>query len=149
MVDVPDGTTVRVSTDGVGATGEEAIPPEVADAIEKFVPSRYREGVVSYLERCVAELGCNVSMPDSDRKNEYVNLYPPPQCRRARVSAVTYSSSRTGVFTGDIDLDDYELAEKTYNGDRYAYPKLPHLDSRKAVDEAIALSKIAIARLER
>ena len=147
---MPLGTAVEVSTDA-GKVSESAtdLPSDVVDAIEQYVPTRYREAVKTYLQRCVTELNCTVEMPDSDRRFEYVNVYPPPRCRRSRVSAVTYPSGRTAVFTGPIDLDGFKLAEKTMNGDTYAYPKLPHLDSSQAIDEAIELAKRAIKRLER
>lgn len=76
-------------------------------------------------------------------------MYPPARCRRSRVSAITYSSSRTALYTGAIDLSDYEHAVKTLNSGTYAYPKLPHLDSDEAVAEALSLTETAIERLER
>jgi hypothetical protein len=79
----------------------------------------------------------------------YVNVFAPPGHRRARVAGITYSSSRTAIFAGGIDLSEYQLAQETINGDRYAHPKLPHLDSAEAVDEAISLTKRAISRFER
>ncbi len=56
---------------------------------------------------------------------------------------------RTALFTGAIDLSAFEHAVETFNSGTYAYPKLPHLDSDEAVDEALKLTAIAIQRLER
>lgn len=90
----------------------------------------------------------DVGVGGGDR-TDYFNVYPPQRCRPVRVAGVTYSSSRTAVYAGDIELTDFQVAQKTFNGDRYAYPKLPHLDSAAAVDEAVELTKRAIKRTER
>lgn len=147
-LDVPDGTTVNIKTVDDSKTEATGLSAEVADRVERLVPTRYRPYVKSYLER-VAELGCIPEVPDSERRDEYVNVFPPERCRRARVSGLSYSSSRTALYTGPVDLDGYTLAEQTFNSGTYAYPKLAHLDSEVAVQEALQLTEVAIARFER
>jgi hypothetical protein len=148
-LDVPDGTEVKIQTTNDTKELSAGLPADVADRVERLVPTRYRPYVTSYLERATAELGCIPEVPDSERRDEYVNVFPPARCRRARVSGLSYSSSRTALYTGPIDLDGFTLAEQTFNSGTYAYPKLAHLDSDAAVDEALELTKIAIARFER
>ena len=166
-IDVPDGVTVTSNltdsaTDTTGLRSEAASAgaprtgptgidryPEVVARIDRLVPARFRPFVREYARRCVEELDCELTLPDSDRREEYFNVYPPPYCRRSRVAGVTYSSSRTGVFTGPIELEGFEVAEPTYNSGRYAYPKLAQLATDEAVNEAIRLSVQAIDRLTR
>jgi hypothetical protein len=163
-IDLPEGSAVTTAVSPVAAerapsesplavanTAADGADryPDVASRIERLVPERLRPFVRSFADRCVNDLDCELTLPDSERRDEYFNVYPPPRCRRSRVAGVTYSSSRTGVFAGDIDLDGFTLAEPTYNGDRYAYPKLAQLASSDAVDEAVRLAEIAINRLGR
>ncbi|MCU1400560.1 MAG: hypothetical protein JWN62_3669 [Acidimicrobiales bacterium] len=146
-IDVPDGATVRVETTDID-TASAGIPAEVLDRINRLVPSRFRPNVIAYLEAVIA-LDCTVEVPDSERREEYVNIYPPARCRRSRAASIYYASSRTAVWAGTIELDDFDLAEKTFNGHTYAYPKVPHLENAKAVEEATRLTEMAIQRLER
>jgi hypothetical protein len=150
-LDVPEGTSVNVTTNQpeVEAFNAGGIPAAVQAKINSLVPSRYRPYFEDYVQRVITEYGCTVEIPDNDRKDDYLNVYPPARCRRSRVSGITYSSSRAAIYTGAIDLAGFELAVETFNNDKYAYPKLPHLDSQEAVDEALRLSAIAIERLER
>jgi hypothetical protein len=149
-LEVPEGVDVNVSTSTDGSEALEAgIPAAVQAKIDRLVPSRYREYFEDYVLRAITELGCTVEVPDNDRKDDYLNVYPPARCRRSRVSGITYSSSRTAVYTGAIPLSGYDHAVETNNNGKYAYPKLPHLDSTEAVDEALRLSAVAIQRLER
>jgi hypothetical protein len=134
------------SSDSIAANA--GFPGSVREAIARFAPSRYRGWIDRYVERCVAELGCTAEVGGGKRE-DYLNVFPPARCRRARVSGVTYSSGRTAVYTGPIPLDRFNLAQQTCNSGKYAYPKLPHLDSEAAVNEAIELTKIAIDRLEK
>lgn len=151
ILDVPDGTSVNlVGADALGAEasgGEPSPLHKVRATIGEHVPSAYRSWVQLYVDRCI-ELGCDIQPGGGDR-TDYFNIYPPSRCRQVRVGGVTYSSSRTAVYVGDIDLEGYRLAQPTYNSGRYAYPKLPHLDSADAVEEAVALTKLAIERTER
>jgi len=149
-LDVPDGTEVNITT--TQPTADETgngIPADVQAAIERLVPSRYRSYFEMYISRAILEQGCTAEIPDNPRKDEYLNVYPPSRCRRSRVSGITYSSSRTAVFTAAIDLSGYEHAMETLNSGTYAYPKVPHLDSVDAVGEALKLTAIAVQRLER
>lgn len=149
-LDVPDGTEVNITTTKpTSDNSANGIPAEVQAAIEHLVPSRYRPFFESYVSRAILEQGCTAEIPDNPRRDEYLNMYPPARCRRSRVSGITYSSSRTALFTGAIDLSGFEHAVETLNSGIYAYPKLPHLDSAEAVDEALKLTAIAIRRLER
>ncbi len=148
-IDVPDGSIINTEVEQQADSVQVAIPPDVVARIEQLVPSRFRKNVFEYVRRSVDELGCEVVVPDSDRRDEYFNIYPPARCRRARVAGVTYSSSRTAVYAGAIDLDGFILAEQTLNSGVYAYPKLPHLESHEAVEEALHLTQIAIKRVER
>ena len=151
ILDVPDGTTVNlVGADAVSGDSEAGEPTSLAKvlaAIGEHVPSAYRSWVQLYVDRCT-ELGCNIQ-PGGGGRTDYFNIYPPSRCRQVRVAGVTYSSSRTAVYVGDIALEGYSRAQPTYNSGRYAYPKLPHLDSADAVEEAVALTKLAIERTER
>lgn len=152
-LDVPEGTQIHVETAAPQVVAD-AVPPlgvpaEVEDLLSRLVPKSMRPHAHAFLERCVVELGCSLEMPEGERRLDYINLYPPQHCRRSRVAALTYSSTRTAIYTGPIDLVGYTLAQRTMNSGVYAYPKLPHLTSDRAIDEAIALVKIAIARLER
>lgn len=149
-LDVPEGTEVNVAT--TRPTADEpvnGIPADVQAAIERLVPSRYRSNVELYVRRAILEQGCSAEIPDNPRKDEYLNMYPPSRCRRSRVSGITYSTSRTALFTGPIDLSGYEHAMETLNSGIYAYPKVSRLDSIDAVDEALKLTAIAVQRLER
>jgi hypothetical protein len=148
-LDVPDGTEVNIATTQPGPDHSNGIPADVHAAIERLVPSRYRAYFEMYISRAILEQGCTAEIPDNPRKDEYLNVYPPARCRRSRVSGITYSSSRTALYTGAIDLSGYEHAVETLNSGTYAYPKVPHLDSVEAVDEALKLTAIAIERLER
>lgn len=151
ILDVPEGTSVNLvgaDTMSPDTSGDEPTPLErVRAAIAEHVPTAYRDWVNRYVDRC-AELGCDVQ-PGGGNRTDYFNIYPPSRCRQVRIAGVTYSSSRTAVFVGDLDLEGYNLAQPTYNSGRYAYPKLPHLDSAAAVDEALRLTTLAIERTER
>lgn len=152
-LDVPDGTQVAVVS-AAGTTAElgldaAGLPADVRGSIDRLVPSKYRTFALEYLSRCVLELGCTVEIPSGERQDEYLNVYPPPRCRRARVAGLTYSSTRTAIYAGAIDLAGYALAVQTMNSGVYAYPKLPHLDADAAVNEAFQLTREAIARVER
>jgi hypothetical protein len=150
-IEVPPGLDVNVSTEGAdqpSASSDNVVPEDIVDTVRRLVPTRYLKWTELYLERCVSELGCTVEFPGGDR-DDYVNVFAPPRCRRARVSGITYSSSRTAVYAEPIDVSSFRYAQETMNGGRYAYPKLPHLDSAEAVDEAIELTKLAIKRFER
>lgn len=151
ILDVPDGTSVTVEgaepTGPDPQNGEQTPLDRVRAAIAEHVPSTHRSWVNRYVDECL-ELGCQIQPGGGDR-TDYFNVYPPSRCRQVRVAGVTYSSSRTAVFVGDLDLDGYRLAQPTYNSGRYAYPKLPRLDSAEAVDEAVRLTKVAIERTER
>jgi hypothetical protein len=149
-LEVPDGTNVNVVTNGVAESEPKAeMTPEqrVRAAINENVPTKFRSWVNQYVDECL-KLGCEVE-PGGGNRTDYFNVYPPKRCRRVRVAGVTYSSSRTAAYTGDIDLAGYRLAQETYNGDHYAYPKLPQLDSGEAVAEAVRLTQEAIKRTER
>ena len=149
-LDVPAGTQVAVqASESDTDKSFERIPAEVLDALDRLVPSRYRQHAKEYIDRCVRELECSVQLPVGARQFEYLNIFPPQRCRRTRVAGLTYSSTRTALYTGAIDLAGYSAAEQTMNSGVYAYPKLAHLDSALAVKEALALTKIAIARVER
>ena len=152
-LDVPDGTQVALDNGSSGsvdtvsaATGPSA---EVQALVERYVPSRYREYTTRYLQACVDELECVAEVPSGDRQHEYLNIFPPPRCRRVRVAGITYSSTRTALYTGAIDLDGFHIAEETKNNGVYAHPKVAHLDSDDAVTEALELTRCAIARVER
>ena len=150
-LEVPDGTEALISTPDAAAptpAADSGVPADVLEAIRSRVPTRFREFVERYVTQCVDELGCVAELARGGR-GDYLNMFPPPRCRKARVSGVTYSSSRTPVYTGAIDLAGYERAVETIDGGRYKYPKLPHLDDDLSVEEAIRLTKIAIERLER
>jgi hypothetical protein len=152
-LDVPDGTNVTFDAGSSATTDAEpgvaGLPSDVQASVDRFVPTRYREHAVEYLTKCVTELGCTVEIPSGERQNEYLNIYPPARCRRARVAGLTYSSTRTAIYTGPIDLTGYEIAMETLNSGVYTYPKLAHLDSDAAVAEAMQLTRDAIARVER
>lgn len=152
-LDVPDGTHVAFDTaaNTVADTQGEAtgLPDDVQTLVDRYVPTRYREYAVRYLTHCVDELGCMVEIPSGERQHEYLNVFPPLRCRRARVAGLTYSSTRTALYTGAIDLSGYHVAEETLNSGVYAYPKVAHLDSEEAVTEALELTRRAIARVER
>ncbi len=154
-INLPEGASLDVAVerhevDGAAnrGAGPALYPPEVAEAIEALTPSRYQKHVRSYLEAAVADLGCSVEVPGGNR-TDYFNVFAPPRCRRARVAGITYKSSRTAVFAGEVDLSRFDHAVETLNSGRYAYPKLPHLDSDGAVHEALELTRIAIERFER
>jgi len=148
-LNVPDGTNVTIAEDGITSEGSNSrVPPEIVERVQQQVPARYREWVTLFLERCVIELGCTAEIPGGDR-DDYVNVFAPPGYRRARVAGITYSSSRTVIFAGDIDLSGFQLAQETISAGRYVHPNLLHLDSEQAVEEAIELTQIAIARFER
>src|SRR2546421_326864 len=92
-IDVPEGTAVGIEGGELDATEEpERAAPAWRELVEEYVSVRYREWVLQYLERCEAELGCTVELPNAGR-GDYLNVYPPARCRRARVAGVTYSSS--------------------------------------------------------
>lgn len=152
-LEVPEGTDVAFGSEvnTVADTHREAtgLPADVHTLVDRYVPTRYREYAVGYLTRCVNELGCMVEIPSGDRQHEYVNVFPPLRCRRARVAGLTYSSTRTALYTGAIDLSGYHVAEETLNSGVYTYPKVAHLDSEDAVTEALELTRRAIARVER
>ncbi len=146
----PEGTDARVTTVGAPSDGPSesaTVPTAIANAIEERVPRRYRQWVQQYLRRCVEELRCTAEFPAG--RTDYVNLFPPAPYRRKRVAAVTYSSSRTAIFAGPVDLGGFDLARETLNSGRYVNPKLPHLDSTEAVDEAIVLTRLVIEDRER
>jgi len=148
-LDVPEGTEVNITTTQPAPDYSNGIPAEVQTAIERLVPARYRDFFEMYVRRAILEHGCTAEIPDNPRRDEYLNIYPPARCRRSRVSSLTYRTSRTALFTGAIELPGYEHAVKTFNSGTYAYPKVPHLESAEAVDEALKLTAIAIQRLER
>lgn len=151
-VDVPEGFGVTFDTPLTATITElpAGIPEVVQALMNTYVPERYQPFAQRYVERCITELGCTVESPDSAaRVSEYLNIFPPPRCRRARVSALTYTSTRTAVYCGTVALDGYKLAEQTLSNGTYVHPKLAQLDSNEAVDEAIELTKLAIKRVER
>ncbi len=149
-IETPEGVTFKISGDETGMPTEaETLPKVVLDAIERLVPTRYRPFAFDYVNRCVSELGCSVEVGGGQRRDEYLSLFPPPRCRRARVAGMTYSSTRTAIYCGTPDLQGFSEAQPTLNSGVYAYPKLPHLESENAVNEAIELTKKAIDRLER
>jgi hypothetical protein len=148
QIEVPEGAIVAIKTSGESTITDGGLPTEVQEAVDTLVPARFRPWVMLYLERCAAELGCQAEVPTGNRHN-YLNVFPPARCRRARVAAITYTSSRTAIYCGPRPLAGYDFAEETYNSGEYAYPKLPVLESEKAVNEAVELTKLAIHRLER
>ncbi len=105
-IDVPEGVDSRSPTPTEAATAT-TVPVNVLERVRRLVPTRYREFVERYLERCVSELGCSIEFP-SGKRTDYVSVFPPPHCKRVRVSSVNYSTSRTGVFAGHIELDRYK-----------------------------------------
>lgn len=152
-LDVPDGTQVAFDTGSSHTAGPvdetTGLSTEVQTLVERYVPKKYREHTIRYLNACVDELDCVVEVPAGDRQHQYLNIFPPPRCRRARVAGLTYSSTRTALFTGAIDLGDFHVAEETKNNGVYAHPKVAHLNSDDAVTEALELTRRAIARVER
>ena len=148
-LDVPDGTTFTITTNQPEQAG---ISTDILEAISRLVPARYQGWLEEYLNKAINDLGCTVEFPNSTkRKFEYINVFPPARCRRKVVSGITLASTRTALrsLKDPIDLSGYKHAVETYNSGVYAYPKVPHLDSAEAVEEALMLLVMAIQQAER
>lgn len=120
---------------------ETSLPPEALAVIQSGDPgtARYRH---AYICRCIDELGLHVGAPRTGDRT-YINLLP-PGVSRGRVASLA-PSGRAAIMAPPEAANDFEMAVPLLNDGVPVRVKV-YLTSEQAVDDAVALTKIAATR---
>lgn len=118
-----------------------SLPPQALAVIQNGDPTTacYRH---AYISRCIDELGLHVGAPRTGDRT-YINLLP-LGVSRGRVAAVA-PSGRAAIMAPPDVADDFETAEPLLN-DGVPVRVRVYLTSEQAVDDAVAVTKIAATR---
>lgn len=121
------------------------IPRAVADLLARVAPARVAEFERKYLERVITELDLDAQLPDStNRRHEYVNLYPPTRYGARRASAFGFKSGRVEIYVSPSHATEFEHGEVVLHNGQPTWVRV-YLTSDEAVDDAVALTKLGLS----
>lgn len=150
-VDTPENMSVDLQLGDLGAspTATDYGDPETGSPLPAEALAVVRNGDrfsahlrEAYIRRCIDDLGLHVSGPRTGERT-YINFLP-PGVSRGRVASLA-PSGRAAIIVPPEAADDFETAVPLLNDGVPVRVKV-YLTSEQAVEDAIALTKLAAVR---